>query len=554
MLQQTRINTLGYWLLASCLLLTGCGEYENNVTIGNREQILHWGNHTDPEELDPQITTGTPESRIQYSLFEGLASVDQETLEPQPGAAESWQIDDSGTVYRFTLRDDAYWSNGDPVTAEDFRWSFWRSMQTSLGNPYSYMLLPIKNAANYLSGEISDFNQVGIRVLGAKLLEITLENPTPYFLQLLDHHSYYPVHRATIEQHGEAAERGNLWTRPGNMVSNGPFQLKGWQLFQRVIVEKNPHYWDADNVRLREIHFYPTENITTEERMFRAGQLHYTYEVPVDKIKVYREQANSPLQITPYLGSYYFSLNTKRPPLDNRLVRRALAFAIDRKQVVEQVLKAGQQPGFSITPPGTAGYYPKSDIRFDPDYARQLLAEAGYPNGEGFRSLELVYNTQEEHRKVAVTLQQMWKKHLNITVTLRNEDWKVYLNTRRIGDFDMARGGWIGDYVDPNNFLDLWLSNGGNNNSGWGNPQFDKMLLETAPRAKTPEQRLEILQQAESLLLQEMPFIPIYIYTHKHLVHPAVKGYIPNIMNRPSFKHIYLDDSQIDNSQSAEAP
>ena len=526
------------------LLLTGCGSTENNVTQGNRTGTLHWGNGTEPQSLDPHIATGVPEHKIISALMEGLVLKDRETLEPKPGVAKSWDISDDGLVYTFHLRENARWSNGDPHNAHDYVWSWWRALQPALGNLYAYMYFPIDNAKEYYEGEISDFDQVGVKALDDLTLQVTLKNPTPYFLQLLDHYSLYPVHRATVEKFGTADQRGTRWTYEGNLVSNGAFQLLDWKINRRVVVERNPYYWNADQVRLNNIVYYPTENAVTEERMFRAGQLHYSGTVPADKIAAYQNNNHPALRISPYLGIYFYRINVRVPQLQDKRVRRALGMTIDRDQITQRILKAGQIPAYAMTPPGTMGYYPQSDLRFDPQTARQLLADAGYPNGEGFPSTEILYNTSEGHRKIAVAIQQMWKQHLNIDVTLLNQEWKVYLNSEAIGDYQISRAGWIGDYVDPNNFLDMFLCNGGNNRTGWCNPDYDKLILTDAAEAKTHAERLAIFTRAEKMLLAEMPVIPIYIYTSNNLVDPSVKNFSGNILNQPSFSEIYLEPNQ----------
>ena len=482
-----------------------------------------------------------PEHKIISALMEGLVLKDSATLEPVPGVAQSWQISDDGLVYTFHLRENARWSNGDPHNAHDYVWSWWRALQPALGNLYAYMYFPIENAKAYYEGKISDFSQVGIRALDDHTLEVRLENPIPFFLQLLDHYSLFPVHRPTVEKFGRADQRGTRWTFEGNLVGNGAFQLKEWKINRYLSVERNPYYWGADQVQLNQIYFYPTENITTEERMFRAGQLHYTYEVPVDKIPVYRDKQSSALQISPYLGSYFYRFNTRVEQLKDRRVRRALAMAVDRQKIADQILKAGQIPAYAITPPDTMGYSPQSDLHYNPQAARELLAEAGYPDGQGFPITEILYNTQEEHRKVAVAIQQMWKETLNIDVVLLNQEWKVYLDSVSSGNYAIARAGWIGDYVDANNFLDMWICGGGNNRTGWCNPDYDRMILQQAPKAASQEERLQIFTQAEKLLLEEMPVIPLYIYVSKHLVSPSVKNFPKNILNQPSFKDIYLE-------------
>ena len=520
--------------------LTGCGGGESNVSAGNKTGTLYWGNGTEPQSLDPQIATGVPEHHIISAVMEGLVLKDRKTLEPRPGVAKSWDISDDGRVYTFYLRDNARWSNGDPHTAHDYAWSWWRALQPALGNLYAYMLFPIENAQQYYEGDISDFNKVGVKALNDRTLQVTLKYPTPYFLQLLDHYSLFPVHQATIEKFGDADQRGTRWTYEGNLVGNGPFQLVDWKINRRIVVQRNPHYWDKENVSLNEIIFIPIENIVTEERMFRAGQLHVTSSLPADKISVYREAKDPELRIAPYLGTYYYRLNVRKPQLKDPRVRRALAMTVDRQKLVDNITKGGQLPAYAMTPPGTMGYFPKSDLKFDPQGAKKLLADAGYPNGEGFPPTEILYNTNEGHRKVAVALQDMWKKHLNIDIRLLNQEWKVYLDSESAGQYEISRAGWIGDYVDPNNFLDLFLCGGGNNRTGWCNEEYDRLILDVAPSMSSHSERLEVFQQAEKILLDDMPIIPIYTYTTVQLVDSSVKNFDANIMNAASYKDLYL--------------
>ncbi len=542
-LRQTLITALpGALLLTAALLLSACGGGESNVAAGNREQILHFGNGTEPQELDPHIVTGVPESNIINALLEGLVAKDPETLEPIPAVAESWEISDDGKTYTFHLRKNARWSNGDPLTAEDFAWSWWRALQPALGNLYAYMLFPVANAEAYANGEIEDFSQVGVKALDDHTLRVQLTNPTPYFLQLLDHYSAYPLHRATIESFGAADERGTRWTRAGNYVGNGPFVLDSWKLNKIITVRKNPHYWDADKVRLNGIDFHPIENIATEERMFRAGQLHITGTIPIDKIALYQRQQPELLQVEPYLGTYYYRFNLKLPQLQDQRVRRALNLAIDRQAIVERVTKGGELPAASFTPPDTMGYTATSDLRFDPEEARRLMAEAGYPDGKGFPVTDLLYNTSEGHQKIAVAIQQMWNKYLNINIRLNNQDWKVFLSSVNLGQYGIARAGWIGDYVDPNTFLDMWVTGGGNNQTGWSNARYDEIILKLAPATADPEARYTLMREAEAILLDELPVIPLYIYTSKSLIHPSVHGAPGNLMDHILYKNVWLEN------------
>ena len=528
-------------LLASCtLLITGCGTGDSNVVTGNREGILHYGNGAEPQGLDPHVVTGVPENHLIRALFEGLAVKNPITLEPEPGVAERWDISDDGTVITFYLNPEARWSNGDQVTADDYVWSWERALHPNTGNLYAYMLYPLVNAEAFAKGEIDDFAEVGVKALDPTTLEVTLNAPTPYFIQLMDHYSTFAVHPETLLQFGEMTDRFTPWTRVGNIVSNGAFELEEWAINRHIKMRKSEHYWDKDNVSLNGVVFYPTENDVSEERMFRVEQLPRTEGVPLEKVPAYRDLDDSPYMQEVYLGTYYYLLNTEAPPVDNVNVRRALSLAIDRDQLTRTVMQSVVTPAYSITPPGTLGYQPPKLFDFDPEQARALLAEAGYPNGDGWPGIEIIYNTNEAHRKIAVAIQQMWKKHLNIDVTLANQEWKVYLNSVSQRDFQVARRGWIGDYVDPNNFLDLFITGGGNNNTGFANAEYDNMILQQAPRAKTQEERFKVFYEAETLLMEQMPIIPIYNYATRHLVHPSVEGMTPNLMDSLNLKYVKL--------------
>ena len=531
------------FILPACVIvgmLTACAGGESNVESGNRDGFLHYGNGAEPQGLDPHVVTGVPENHIIRALFEGLAVKNPITLEPEPGVAERWDISEDGRVYTFYINPEAKWSNGEPMTASDYVWSWNRALHPDTGSLYAYMLYPIVNSEAYSKREITDFDQVGVKALDDLTLQVTLNAPTPYFLQLMDHYSSFAVHPETLLKHGKMTERFTPWTRVGNIVSNGAFTLDEWSLNRRIIIKKSEHYWDRDNVALNGVYFYPTENVVSEERMFRAEQLHYTQVVPLDKIPEYRKQGNTSYVQAAYLGTYYYLINTDRPPVDNVMVRRALSYALDRDTLTRTVLQETAIPAYSITPPNTLGYNPPKLFDYDPAKARELLAEAGYPNGEGWPGLEIIYNTQEAHRKIAVAVQQMWKKELNIDITISNQEWKVYLNSVSQRDFQVARRGWIGDYVDANNFLDLFITDGGNNNTGYASDEFDDIILNLAPRAKTRDERYGLFYKAETMMMNEMPIIPIYTYTSKHLVHPSVEGIHPNLMDSLNLKYVKL--------------
>ncbi|GIS26541.1 MAG: hypothetical protein CM15mP127_09140 [Gammaproteobacteria bacterium] len=373
-----------YYIFFLCITVLSCSQQEPLLDTALDNQILHWGNGSEPQSLDPHIATGVPEHHVLIALCEGLTITNPKGGDNLPGVAQAWDISDDGLIYTFFLQPNAKWSNGDDLIAEDFVWSWKRILTASLGSQYPDMLYYLKNAEEYHAGKIQDFSEVGVEAIDAKTLKVTLRAPTPFFTKLLSHYSTWPVHKKTILNFGEIDNRNGEWTRPGNFVCNGPMKLKSWELNKKIIVDKNPMYWDYKQVQLNEIHYYPVVNESTEDRMFRAGQLHVTNVVPLEKCPVYLEQNNPNLRVDPYMGTYFYRTNTTIDSLNNKKVRKALAYAIDRKMIVDNVSKCGQQPAYSFTPPGSAGYEPNTEIPYDPELAKQLLAEAGYENGEIF--------------------------------------------------------------------------------------------------------------------------------------------------------------------------
>ncbi len=524
------------------IFVTSCSESINPVDSGLENQIYHHGNGSEPQGIDPHIVTGVPEHHILISLCEGLTIPN-----PNPndmngymaGTAESWTISDDGKEYIFNINKNAKWSNGEPVTADDFVWSWKRILTASLGSQYPDMLYYLVGAYEYHNGLIADFDQVGVKSVDKHTLKVNLKNPTPFFLGLLSHYSTWPVHKDTVLKFGDIDDRNGEWTRPGNFVCNGPFQLKTWELNNKIVVEKNPHYYDASIVRLNEIHYYPVSNVMTEDRMFRAGQLHLTSTLPSQKCPIYIEE-NPNLRIDPYMGTYFYRINTENEVLKDVKVRKALAYSIDRQLLVDKVTKCGQIPAYSFTPPGSNGYQPNTEIPFDPILAKLLLEEAGFSEQNPFPKLEILFNTNEDHRKLALAVQQMWQINLGIEVELVNQDWKVYLNREMIGDFQISRAGWIGDYEDPNTFLDLMRPNRGNNKTGWENMEYDA-LVEKANTINNQAERYELLYQAEKILIENMPVIPLYTYVRAYQLSPDVKGFSPHILDHHHPKFIYLE-------------
>ena len=533
----TKLLLLSFSILFPVLI---SAQQESQVDAGLKNQIMHVGNGAEPQGLDPHIVTGVPEHHLLITMCEGLTSSNPKGGAPLPGMAESWTISDDGKIYTFNINPEAKWSNGDSVTANDFVWSWMRILTPTLGSQYPDMLYYVKGAKDFNQKKITDFSKVGVKALDDLTLVVELNNPTPFFLGLLSHYATWPVHKETVLKFGSIDDRRGEWTKPGNFVCNGAMQLKLWEVNNKIVVERNPFYWDAEKVKLNEIHFYPVANVMTEERMFRSGQLHTTSVLPASKCSVYINEKNPNLRIDPYMGTYFYRTNTNHPVLKDKRVRKALAYSINRKIIVEKVTKCGQIEAYSFTPPGSSGYEPGTSIPYDPALARKLLEEAGYKDGKGFPELEILFNTNEDHKKIATVVQQMWQTALGIKVKLANQDWKVYLDRERSGDFQISRAGWIGDYEDPNTFLDTLRSGRGNNKTGWSNVKYDQ-LIEQANTITDTNLRFKLLQEAENILIDEMPIIPIYTYVRAYQISTDVKGFDSNYLDHHHPKYIYLE-------------
>ena len=528
--------------LAALVLIAGC-TVEQRTESGIRDRVFHYGNGTEIQGLDPHLITGVPEHHLMLAVCEGLVTQEPAGGPPVGGIAESWTVSEDGYHWEFVLRRSAVWGDGVPITAEDIVWSWNRVLSPGLGSRYAQMLYTIKNAERFHKGEIDDFSQVGVKAVGEHRVLVELEQPAGYFLASLAHYATWPVPRHVVLEHGEMDTPNTDWTREENFVCNGPFRLKEWHINQVLIVEKNPTYWDAANVWLNEIHYYPIDNEILEEKMFRSGQLHLTNVVPLNKIAAYQQEQNPALKIEPYFGTYFYRINTTIAPFSDARVRRALALALDRKAIVERVSKGGEVPAYSFTPPEVGGYKPTTSIGMDIARAQSLLAEAGYPDGEGFPQFEIVYNTLEAHRQIALAIAQMWKKNLGIDVVLTNQEWKTYIERMHLVDYQVLRAGWIGDYPDPYSFLGEMTTTGGNNNTGWSNATFDAMMSESN-LIRDPDERNAFLARAEEILIDEMPVVPIYYYTRKYLLDPRVKGWHFNILSAHPPKYIYFDGSE----------
>ncbi len=531
--------------LATALLVGGCKPRDTatptagSTGAGAGSRVLHLGNGTEPQDLDPQIVTGVPENKIVNALFEGLVAYGPNGQGTIPAAAASWSISEDGLIYTFNLQPNGRWSNGEPVTAADFVGSYRRILNPKLASEYANKLYPVVGAREFHEGKLQDFSKTGFKALDARTLQITLKRPTSFLIESLKHYAWFPVHLPTVEKFGGLERKGSAWTKPGNLVGNGPYILTEWAMQQRVIVDQSPTYWDRAALRTDRIVFYPTENIETEERMFRTGQLHKTNDLPLDKTDVYRREQPESLRIDPLLGIYFFRINLTRPPLNDKRIRRALALAINREVIVEKVTRQNQKPAYNACPPMESFTSP---VRLTGDLAeaRRLLAEAGYPEGKGLRPIELLYNTSQNHKKIAEALQQMWRQNLGVDISLVNQEWKVYLDSQDTLSYDLSRAGWIADYVDPNTFFDLWRTGDGNNDTGFSNAEYDR-LLEEALETSDQAARRAIYARMDAILMDELPIIPLYFYTRTYAANPRLQA-PPNLVETPNYKFIYLRD------------
>ncbi len=508
--------------MALLFFFAACAPRETPVQSGNREGVLYRGNATEPEALDPQLVRGQVEWTIVGGLFEGLVAPDPQTLESRPAVAERWEVSPDGLTYSFYLREDARWSDGVPVSAGDFVFSARRMLAPRLGSAQPEdNLFFVAGARDYHAGRTTEFEQVGVKAADERTLIFTLERPTPFFLSAL--HLFYPVRQDVIEKHGAFDDRNNPWTRPPNLVGNGAFVLREWSYGRRVVLAKNERYRGAAEVALNEIHFLPIESAQVEETAFRTGQLHLTATLPPSKIDEYAAQAGGPLRQVDDRGIYFYTLNVARPPLDDVRVRRALVLAVDREQLTRSVLRGGRRPAGHFTPPGLGGYTSKSAIGYDPDRARALLAEAGFPGGRNFPVVELLVDSREYHRVIAEAVQQMWRRELGVAVTLRNEETQVLIASKNRKDFHLSRGSWNATtYQDPYYFLGAWQTGALYNEAGWSNAEFDRQIEASWTADKGA--REEALQKAEEIFLREVPAIPLFFSTQIYLASPHVKG------------------------------
>lgn len=603
-----RIDSPGWLaLLAATLVLAGIGWTVSRGTLPRAD--FTFANETEAESLDPAKATGRPEHRLITALFEGLVTYDARTLEPLPGVAERWDVSPDRREYTFHLRSDARWSDGEPVTAADFQWTFRRLLDPLTAARYAYQLWYVRGAKKYstaavepgdaveielasqpagslpfargellkgrligidqmaedgdaagqkthttaarvyrvdvggherrfCSGDTSgdpaiegcklvtlDFAEVGIRALDERTLRLTLEQPTPFFLYLAGFFPLSPVPRHCFERFGDPH-----WVQPAHIVSNGPYMLQSRRIRDRLRLVKNPYYWNQGQVAIGTIDALSVESAATALNMYLTGSVDWITNVPPIVVADLKARGRTDFLTAPELTVNFYRFNVTVPPLDNVKVRRALSLAIDRQEIVDRVTRAGELPAYSLVPPGIPGYEPVQGARHDVELARQLLAEAGYPDGKGLPRIKILYNQEETHESVALLIQDQWKRQLGVNAVLENLEWGAYLSAVHLMQYQACRSGWVGDYPDPNTFLDMFVTNGANNSTGWSSPRFDELIAKAGAEPDA-SQRFALLREAEELLLADATVVPLWFRMSRNMVQPQVRGFYPNLLD-----------------------
>lgn len=506
------------------------------MMVGSASAVtLNLGNGGEPGSLDPHKVSGDWENRIVGEYLEGLVAEDIKA-DPIPGQAESWTVSDDGTVYTFKLRADAKWSDGVDVTAQNFVDAFQRLFDPKTAAEYAYLQFPIKNSTKIAAGEITDFSQLGVKAVDDKTLEITLEASTPYFLQALTHYTAYPIRKDIIEKFGDQ------WTQPGNIVGNGPYNITEWVPGSYVKAVKSDTYYGATDLKIDEIMFENTEDLTAALNRYRAGELDILTDFPSDQYQLLKDQYPGQAHVAPFLGVYYYVMNQSKPPLNDVNIRKALSISVMRDVIGPDVLGTGELPAYGWVPPGTGNYegaayapaWSTEPYEQRVEEAKALMAAAGYTPEKPLK-LQLRYNTNDNHQRIAVAISDMWKQ-IGVEVELFNAETAVHYDALNAGDFQVGRAGWLLDYNDPSNTLDLLKTgvkgtdgtiNWGNNYGRYSNPKYDELMTQASSELDLVK-RAGLMHQAEALAMDEFASIPIYWYVSKNVVSPKITGFEDN--------------------------
>ncbi|WP_270221002.1 oligopeptide ABC transporter substrate-binding protein OppA [Kosakonia cowanii] len=520
----TKKSVVAAGILAA--LISGNAAFAADVPAGVQlaeKQTLVRNNGAEVQSLDPHKIEGVPESNVSRDLFEGLLISDVEG-HPTAGVAEKWENKDF-KVWTFHLRKNAKWSDGTPVTAHDFVYSWQRLADPKTASPYASYLQygHIANIDDVIAGK-KPTSELGVKAIDDNTFEVTLSEPVPYFYKLLVHPSVSAVPKAAIEKFGDK------WTQPANIVTNGAYKLKDWVVNERIVLERNTNYWDNDKTVINQVTYLPISAEVTDVNRYRSGEIDMTYNnMPIELFQKLKKEIPKEVHVDPYLCTYYYEINNQKAPFTDVRVRTALKLALDRDIIVNKVKNQGDLPAYSYTPPYTDGakltepaWFKMTQEQRNAE-AKKLLAEAGYTADKPL-SFSLLYNTSDLHKKLAIAVASIWKKNLGANVKLENQEWKTFLDTRHQGTFDVARAGWCADYNEPTSFLNTMLSDSSNNTAHYKSPAFDKLIGDTL-KVTDEAQRAELYSKAEQQLDKDSAIVPVYYYVNARLVKPWVGGY-----------------------------
>lgn len=532
------------WLGCILFLIHSCNtnkdsNYEGTIRPlhGPDEVWINIGG--EPDYLDPNKIGGAIESNVSNNMFVRLTQINPKTGEAIPDLARSWDISKDRMDYVFHLRQDAQWSDGTPLTAYDVEYSWKRLIDPKTAGAMSSMADVIENAREYRSGKKKK-DQVSVKAIDDHTLKVHLNSPVSYFLSLIENIIFAPLPSHVIEKLKTNGKEDD-WIKPENIVVSGPFKLVEDHFKQYKVFEKNPNYYEASQVKLNRVKTFIINGYQADLNSYRTGHHDWSCctNVPIEEIANLKQKKD--FSIAPYFSTSFLMLNVTKKPFDNKLVRQALSLAIDRKSLVENILRAGQIPTRDFVPIGTDDYPGIRSEIYNPELAKKLLASAGFPDGKGFPKFSIKFNSGEIHKYTAEAVQQILKKNLNVEVELLNEEWSVFLQDQKSGNYEIVRRSWIGDYLDPHSFLSVLLSDSTTNRSGWKNKEYDQLIAKSNVESEKSK-RFEYFKKAEKILADEQPYIPLYFYTLPYLKKPYLKGFWPNLQDRHEWKYMWIDD------------
>ncbi|HLB59972.1 MAG TPA: peptide ABC transporter substrate-binding protein, partial [Bdellovibrionota bacterium] len=483
----------------------------------NEDGVFRFVITTEPPSLDWSLATDHVSADILFNIMEGLVIFNKD-LQVQPAMAERWTVSDDGKTYTFYLRKNIQWTDGKPLTAHDFAYSWRRLLEPKTAAEYAYFLFDVENAEDFNSGKLKDFSKVGVKALDNQTFQVRLKNPASYFINVPTFWVTFPMRQDIVEKFGDR------WTDPSNMVTVGPFRLAEWKHDSKLTLTRNPTYYGNPSAS-EKVEALIVNDDTTAVSLFETDKVHYLRRIPpleMDRLKGKPEFKNFP-----YLRGYYYGFNTQKPPFNNLKVRQAFSYAIDRSQI-PTLLKGGQIPTTSWVPKGMFGYEPQVGIGYDPKKAKQLLAEGGFPNGKGLPEITISFDSRDDNKLIAEFIQSQWREHLGVEVTMTQSEWKVYLRQLQLDTPQVWRLGWGADYPDPHNFLEIFTSYSGNNHTHWKNPTYDQLIAKGASELD-PNKRIQVYKEAQVILTEkDVPMVPLFNEAQNMLLKTYVKGLEPN--------------------------